>query len=98
MNQDRSKIFLKPEAKLSAKLSNQQKINNLIKHSAKNAKLSYSIAKQQAISNPISAIERRVLKKIRPSYSLQDYQKLLNELYQVGPLKKLSWLLQMDRS
>ena len=98
MNQDRSKIFFKPEAKLSAKLSNQQKINNLIKHSAKNAKLSYSIAKQQAISNPISAIERRVLKKIRPSYSLQDYQKLLNELYQVGPLKKLSWLLQMDRS
>ncbi len=98
MNQDRSKIFVKPEAKLSAKLSNQQKINNLIKHSAKQAKLSYSIAKQQAIRNPISAIEKRVLKKLRPNYSTQDYTSLLNELYQLGPLKKLSWLIQMDRS
>ena len=98
MNQDRSKIFVKPEAKLSAKLSNQQKINKLINHSAKQAKPSYSIAKQQAIRNPISAIEKRVLKKLRPNYSTQDYTSLLNELHQLGALKKLSWLIQMDKS
>jgi len=65
MTSDRKIFSQANNAKISAKLSNQQKINILTKNIAKNAKLSYSLAKKKGTAGNSSA-------KQTPTDVLQD--------------------------
>ena len=97
MTSDRKIFSQANNAKISAKLSNQQKINILTKNLAKNAKLSYSLAKKKGQANPISQLEIRVLNKLRPRYSITEFINLQNALDKLGRIKKLAWFQDMDR-
>ena len=97
MTSDRKIFSQANNAKICAKLSNQQKINILTKNLAKNAKLSYSLSKKKGKANPISQLEIRVLNKLRPMYSRIEFLHLQKELESLGKIGKLAWLFHMDR-
>lgn len=97
MTSDRKIFSQANNAKISAKLSNQQKINILTKNLAKNTKLSYSLAKKKGKANPISQLEIRVLNKLRPMYSRIEFLNLQKELDDMSKIGKLAWLFDMDR-
>jgi hypothetical protein len=109
MNPDDCKIFDKPGAKLSAKLSNPNnslnkkhnlatlaKINNLAKLTAKRKNPAYAAAVNRSAKFPIDELQRRVLGKLKSRYSEDAYKDLVINLDHIPIFDKLNWLREMD--
>ena len=109
MNPDDCKIFVKPGAKLSAKLSNPNnslnkkhnlanlaKINNLAKLTAKKINPAYAAAVDRSAKFPIDELQRRVLGKLKKRYSEDAYKDLVINLDHIPIFDKLTWLREMD--
>jgi len=109
MNPDDCKIFVKPGAKLSAKLSNPNnslnkkhnlanlaKIKNLAKITAKRSNPAYSEVVNRSAKFPIDELQRRVLSKLRKRYSEEAYKDLVINLEHIPIFDKLTWLREMD--
>ena len=109
MNHDDSKISVKPVAKLSDKLSNQTnslnkkqrlanlaKLNNLAKMSVKGTNSAYQAAVSRSTKFPIDELQRRVLGKLRKTYSEQAYKDLVINLGYLPAFERLDWLKVMD--
>jgi len=109
MNQDSSRISVKPGAKLSDNLSNHinslnkkqrlanlAKINNLAKMTAKGANSAYQAAVSRGTKFPIDELQRRVLGKLRRTYSEEAYKDLVINLEHLPAFERLDWLKVMD--
>lgn len=109
MNRDSSRISVKPGAKLSDNLSNQTnslnkkqrlanlaKLNNLAKITAKGANSAYQAAVFRSTKFPIDELQRRVLRKLRKTYSEEAYKDLVINLGYLPAFERLDWLRVMD--
>ena len=110
MNHDDSRIFVKPgSAKLSANLSNPKyslnkkqrlanlaKINNLAKLTVKSTNTNYQADVQRSTKFPIDELQRRVLAKLRRTYSEEAYKDLVINLEHLPAFERLDWLKEMD--
>ena len=111
MKSDDDIIFSKPNhvAKLSAQLSNPinslnkknnlanlAKIKNLAKITVKKSNQYYVAAVERSAKFPIDELQRRVLKKLRPRYSVDAYKDLLANLDHISGFERLEWLNMMD--
>ena len=79
-------------AKLSAQLS--KPINSLNKEN--NSNQYYVAAVERSAKFPIDELQRRVLKKLRPRYSVDAYKDLLANLDHISGFDRLEWLNMMD--
>lgn len=109
MNHDDSKISVKHVAKLSDNLSNQTnslnkkqrlanlaKIKNLAKMTVKNTNTAYQAAVSRSSKYPIDELKRRVLGKLRRTYSEEAYKDLVINLDYLPAFERLEWLKVMD--
>jgi hypothetical protein len=109
MNRDSSRISVKPGAKLSDNLSNHinslnkkqrlanlAKINNLAKMTVKSTNTAYQAAVSRGTKFPIDELQRRVLGKLRKTYSEQAYKDLVINLGYLPAFERLDWLKVMD--
>ena len=86
-------------AKSSAKLSHathsaksSYNTSTLIKSLAKHANYNYSAAVARNKKNPFDELERKVLNKLRPRYSFENFKKLQHSLLKMSLLDKVLWL------
>ena len=109
MNPDDCKIFAKPDAKLSANLSNPinslnkkqnlanlAKIKNLAKNTVKNTNMNYQAAVKRSSKYPLDELQRRVLGKLKKTYSEEAYKDLVINLEHIPVFEKIAWLKEMD--
>ena len=109
MNHDSSRISVKPGAKLSDNLSNHTnslnkkqrlanlaKINNLAKMTVKSTNTAYQAAVSRSTKFPIDELQRRVLGKLRKTYSEEAYKDLVINLEHLPAFERLDWLKVMD--
>lgn len=109
MNRDSSRISVKPGAKLSENLSNHTnslnkkqrlanlaKLNNLAKMSVKSMNFAYQAAVSRSAKFPIDELQRRVLGKLRKTYSEEAYKDLVINLEHLPAFERLDWLKVMD--
>tara|TARA_R100001129_G_C5159770_1_gene201449 strand:- start:199 stop:537 length:339 start_codon:yes stop_codon:yes gene_type:complete len=86
-------------AKSSAKLSyatssakSSYNTSTLIKSIAKHTNYNYRAAIARNEKNPFDELERKVLNKLRPNYSFEDFKKLQHSLLRMSLLDKVLWL------
>ena len=79
-----------------AKLKNLAKIKNLAKMTVKKSNQYYVAAVERSAKFPIDELQRRVLKKLRPRYSVDAYKDLLANLDHISGFERLEWLNMMD--
>ena len=79
-----------------AKIDNLAKIKTLAKNVSKQTNQNYVATVQRSAKFPIDELQRRVLKKLRPRYSVDAYKDLLANLDHISGFERLEWLNMMD--
>lgn len=77
-------------------ISENPKINFLIKKMAKQTSHAYVTAVADTKYNPIDALQRRIEKKLRPRYSADRFADLQREISQMPPAQRYDWLMDMQ--
>jgi len=77
-------------------LDNLAKINNLAKNVSKQTNQNYVATVQRSAKFPIDELQRRVLKKLRPRYSVDGFKELLANLDHISGFERLAWLRAME--
>lgn len=77
-------------------ISENPKINYLIKKMAKQTSHAYVTAVADTKYNPIDALQRRIEKKLRPRYSADRFADLQREISQMPPAQRYDWLMDMQ--
>ena len=86
-------------AKSSAKLSyatssakSSYNTSSIFKSLAKHTNFNYRNAVARNAKNPFDELERKVLNKLRPRYSFENFKKLQHSLLKMSLLDKVLWL------
>ena len=79
-----------------AKIDNLAKIKTLAKNVSKQTNQNYVATVQRSAKFPIDELQRRVLKKLRPRYSVDGFKELLANLDHISGFERLAWLRAMD--
>ena len=79
-----------------AKINNLAKIKNLAKNVSKQTNQNYVATVQRSAKFPIDELQRRVLKKLRPRYSVDGFKELLANLDHISGFERLAWLRAME--
>ena len=77
-------------------ISENPKINYLIKKMAKQTSHAYVTAVADTKYNPIDALQRRIEKKLRPRYSADRFADLQRDISQMPPAQRYDWLMDMQ--
>tara|TARA_R110000772_G_scaffold180304_1_gene291573 strand:- start:714 stop:1088 length:375 start_codon:yes stop_codon:yes gene_type:complete len=79
-----------------AKIDNLAKIKTLAKNVSKQTNQNYVATVQRSAKFPIDELQRRVLKKLRPRYSVDGFKELLANLDHISGFERLAWLRAME--
>ena len=77
-------------------ISENPKINYLIKKMAKQTSHAYVTAVADTKYNPIDALQRRIEKRLRPRYSADRFADLQREISEMPPAQRYDWLMDMQ--
>jgi hypothetical protein len=77
-------------------ISENPKINYLIKKIAKQTSHAYVKAVADTKYNPIDALQRRIEKRLRPRYSADRFADLQREISEMPPAQRYDWLMDMQ--
>ena len=77
-------------------ISENPKINFLIKKMAKQTNHAYVTAVADTKYNPIDALQRRIEKRLRPRYSADRFADLQREISEMPPAQRYDWLMDMQ--
>ena len=73
---------------------NQTKL--IIQNVAKRTSFAYRSAIARNRANPLDALQRRVMRRLRPNYSSDRYAQLILEVSNLSPFDRQFWLLSMQ--
>ena len=73
---------------------NQTKL--IIQSVAKRTSFAYRSAIARNRANPLDELQRRVMRRLRPTYSSDRYAQLILEVSSLSPFDRQFWLLSMQ--
>lgn len=73
---------------------NQTKL--IIQNVAKRTSFAYRSAIARNRANPLDELQRRVMRRLRPTYSSDRYAQLILEVSSLSPFDRQFWLLSMQ--
>ena len=73
---------------------NQTKL--IIQNVAKRTSFAYRSAIARNRANPLDELQRRVMRRLRPTYSSDRYAQLMLEVSSLSPFDRQFWLLSMQ--
>ena len=73
---------------------NQTKL--IIQSVAKRTSFAYRSAIARNRANPLDELQRRVMRRLRPTYSSDRYAQLILEVSNLSPFDRQFWLLSMQ--
>jgi len=76
--------------------SADQTINNLLKRQALHCKAPYVQAIDRSKIDPIAELERRVMKRLRPRYSLEAFKELQKAMQSMTALDRVDYLHKLQ--
>ena len=94
-----NELCAKSSAKLSYTTSSAESSFNttsIFKNLAKLTNTNYRSAIRRKEKNPFDDLERRVLFKMRPNYSFEDFKEIQKALLRMPLLDKVQWLKNTD--
>jgi len=70
--------------------------NLIIQNVAKRTSFAYRSAIARNRANPLDELQRRVMRRLRPTYSSDRYAQLILEVSNLSPFDRQFWLLSMQ--
>ncbi len=70
--------------------------NLIIQNVAKRTSFAYRSAIARNRANPLDELQRRVMRRLRPTYSSDRYAQLILEVSNLTPFDRQFWLLSMQ--
>ena len=70
--------------------------NLIIQNVAKRTSFAYRSAIARRRANPLDELQRRVMRRLRPTYSSDRYAQLMLEVSSLSPFDRQFWLLSMQ--
>ncbi len=70
--------------------------NLIIQNVAKRTSFAYRSAIARNRANPLDELQRRVMRRLRPTYSSDRYAQLILEVSSLSPFDRQFWLLSMQ--
>jgi hypothetical protein len=94
-----NELCAKSSAKLSYATSSAKSSFNttsIFKNLAKLTKTNYRSAIRRNQKNPFDELERKILNKLRPNYSYEDFTQIQHALLRMPLLDKIMWLRETE--
>ncbi len=73
---------------------NQTKL--IIQNVAKRSSFAYRSAIARSRANPLDELQRRIMRRLRPTYSSDRYSDLIVQVSKLSPFDRQFWLLSMQ--
>jgi len=70
--------------------------NLIIQNVAKRTSFAYRSAIARNRANPLDELQRRVMRRLRPTYSSDRYAQLILDVSNLSPFDRQFWLLSMQ--
>ena len=96
-----NELCAKSSAKLSYATSSAKSSYNtstIFKSLAKHTNFNYRNAVSRNAKNPFDELERKVLNKLRPNYSYEDFTQIQHSLLKMCLLDKVLWLRKAEEA